>query len=58
MIEIRNFTATDHEFNELARIDNLVNHDSISHPDEDKMIGISEIKVLSEIGLCYIMIIS
>ena len=36
MIEIRNFTASDHEFNELARIDNLVNHDSISHPDEDK----------------------
>ena len=36
MISIKNFTATDFEFQELARIDNLVNHDSISHPDEDK----------------------
>ena len=36
MITIKNFTATDKEFKELARIDNLVNHDSIAHPDEDK----------------------
>ena len=36
MISIKNFTATDDEFKELARIDNLVNHDSIAHPDEDK----------------------
>ena len=36
MIEIKKFTATDKEFKELARIDNLVNHDSINHPDEDK----------------------
>ena len=36
MIEIRKFTATDLEFDELARIDNLVNHDSIDHPDDDK----------------------
>ena len=36
MISIKNFTSTDFEFNELARIDNLVNHDSIAHPDEDK----------------------
>ena len=36
MISIKNFTATDYEFKELARIDNLVNHDSIAHPDEDK----------------------
>ena len=36
MISIKNFTATDFEFKELARIDNLVNHDSIAHPDEDK----------------------
>ena len=36
MISIKNFTATDIEFKELARIDNLVNHDSISHPDDDK----------------------
>ena len=34
--EIKKFTATDLEFKELARIDNLVNHDSISHPDNDK----------------------
>ena len=27
---------TDEEFKELARIDNLVNHDSINHPDDDK----------------------
>ena len=36
MISIKNFTATDYEFKELARIDNLVNHDSIAQPDEDK----------------------
>ena len=36
MIKIRNFSATNKEFIELARIDNLVNHDSIVHPDEDK----------------------
>ena len=36
MIEIRNFKETDKEFIELARIDNLVNHDSIDHPDDDK----------------------
>ena len=36
MIKIKKFTETDEEFKELARIDNLVNHDSISHPDDDK----------------------
>ena len=36
MIQIKSFKATDYEFKELARIDNLVNHDSISDPDEDK----------------------
>mgnify|MGYP000685788328 CR=1 FL=1 len=36
MIEIKKFTETDEEFKELARIDNLVNHDSIDHPDDDK----------------------
>ena len=36
MIEIREFKETDKEFRELARIDNLVNHDSIDHPDDDK----------------------
>ncbi len=36
MIIIKNFTATDKEFIELARIDNLVNHDSLAHPDDDK----------------------
>ena len=36
MFEIRKFKETDLEFNELARIDNLVNHDSIDHPDDDK----------------------
>ena len=36
MIEIKKFTATDKEFEELARIDNLVNHDCICHPDDDK----------------------
>ena len=36
MIEIKKFTETDKEFKELARIDNLVNHDSIDHPDDDK----------------------
>ena len=35
-MEIRNFNETNEEFNELARIDNLVNHDSIDHPDDDK----------------------
>ena len=36
MITIKSFTASNKEFKELARIDNLVNHDSIAHPDEDK----------------------
>jgi len=36
MIKIKEFTATDLEFKELARVDNLVNHDSICHPDDDK----------------------
>ncbi len=36
MIEIKKFNETDAEFIELAHIDNLVNHDSISHPDDDK----------------------
>ena len=36
MIEIKKFKATDKEFKELTRIDNLVNHDSIDHPDDDK----------------------
>ena len=36
MIKIKKFTETNLEFKELARIDNLVNHDSISHPDDDK----------------------
>ena len=36
MIKIKKFKATNLEFKELARIDNLVNHDSIAHPDEDK----------------------
>ena len=36
MIEIKRFTETDEEFKELARVDNLFNHDSIAHPDYDK----------------------
>jgi len=36
MIEIKKFSETNKEFKELARIDNLVNHDSVSHQDEDK----------------------
>ena len=36
MITIKNFSATIKEFKELARIDNLVNHDSIAHPDDDR----------------------
>ena len=36
MLEIKKFKETDAEFVELARIDNLVNHDSVSHPDDDK----------------------
>ena len=36
MIEIKKFNETDIEFKELARIDNLINHDSIDHPDDDK----------------------
>ena len=35
-VEIKKFTETVLEFKELARIDNLVNHDFISHPDNDK----------------------
>ena len=36
MIEIKKFTGTDQEFKEVARIDNLVNHDCIYDPDDDK----------------------
>jgi len=36
MISIKSFTASDKEFKECARIDNLVNHDAIYHPDDDK----------------------
>ena len=36
MLKIKKFTASDIEFQECARIDNLVNHDSINHPDDDK----------------------
>jgi len=36
MIKIKKFNATNIEFKELARIDNLVNHDSIDHPDDDR----------------------
>tara|TARA_B100001287_G_scaffold274040_1_gene278592 strand:+ start:791 stop:1756 length:966 start_codon:yes stop_codon:yes gene_type:complete len=36
VLKIRKFKETDLEFSELARIDNLVNHDSIDHPDDDK----------------------
>ena len=36
MITVKNFTETDKEFKELARIDNLVNHDSIANSEEDK----------------------
>ena len=36
MIEIKKFTETDLEFKELARIDNLVYHDFIAHPDNDR----------------------
>tara|TARA_B100001750_G_scaffold214775_1_gene198153 strand:- start:90 stop:1055 length:966 start_codon:yes stop_codon:yes gene_type:complete len=36
MISIKPFIASNQEFKECARIDNLVNHDSIFHPDDDK----------------------
>tara|TARA_X000001036_G_scaffold217895_1_gene203944 strand:- start:2005 stop:2970 length:966 start_codon:yes stop_codon:yes gene_type:complete len=36
MIKIKQFTASDIEFNEIARVRNLINHDSIDHPDYDK----------------------
>ena len=36
MIEIKKFSASDKEFKECARIDNLVQHDSVNHPDDDK----------------------
>tara|TARA_B100001142_G_scaffold88365_1_gene90219 strand:- start:2625 stop:3596 length:972 start_codon:yes stop_codon:yes gene_type:complete len=36
VIEIRKFTATNFEFEEIARVRNLVNHDSNDHPDYDK----------------------
>ena len=35
-MKIKSFKETDIEFKELARIDNLVNHDSIDHPEDDK----------------------
>ena len=36
MLKIKKFNETNKEFNELCRIDNLINHDSISHPEDDQ----------------------
>jgi len=36
MISIKKFTEIEQNFKELARIDNLVSHDSISHPDDQR----------------------
>tara|TARA_B100000609_G_C17221851_1_gene440712 strand:+ start:3917 stop:4885 length:969 start_codon:yes stop_codon:yes gene_type:complete len=36
MVQIKKFKATDEEFIEIAKIRNLVNHDCVDHPDEDK----------------------
>ena len=36
MIKIKKFTASNLEFEQISRVRNLVNHDSIDHPDEDK----------------------
>ena len=36
MIEIKDFTSTDAEFKEIARIFNLVSHDYIVHYKDDK----------------------
>ena len=36
MAEIKKFTETDFEFNEIARLYNLVSHDNKEHPDDIK----------------------
>ena len=36
MIDIKNFTETDFEFQEIVRIYNLVSHDNVTHIDEEK----------------------
>ena len=36
MFHIKDFNETDHDFTEICRIENLINIDSISHPDEKK----------------------
>jgi len=36
MTEIKNFTETDNEFKEIARLYNLVSHDDKEHPDDIK----------------------
>ena len=36
MPQIKPFTGTDLEFKEIARVQNLVHHDSIDHPDDLK----------------------
>ena len=36
MFEIKNFSETNKEFLEISRIENLINHNSIDHPDDDK----------------------
>ena len=36
MIEIKNFTGTDFEFNEVTRLFNLVSHDDKEHVDDMK----------------------
>ena len=36
MIDIKKFTETDFEFNEIAGLYNLVSHDDKEHPDDIK----------------------
>ena len=36
MIEIKEFTSTDAEFKEIARVFNLVSHDYLVHYKDDK----------------------
>ncbi|MDP6684473.1 MAG: GNAT family N-acetyltransferase [Candidatus Marinimicrobia bacterium] len=36
MLKVKKWTESDYDFREIARIQNLVNHDSIDHPDDLK----------------------
>ena len=66
MTEVKRFTGTDFEFNEIARLYNLVSHDYTEHPDDlkdawairdkslirDRLILFQDEKAIGYVGYC------